>query len=365
MPAENLENYFSENQTETEIVKCTGCGSNMVFNPDTQTLYCHHCGSKIDFATKNMASEQDLRVGLYAAPKFSKNEAVVFECDNCGAKIVLEGGQSSADCPFCGTYHVRKTDELAGLKPNAVIPFAFNEQKALSLTKTWAKKRFYAPRAFKKNLVAENLKGVYTPCFTFDSRTTSFYHGRIGQTRTRVVGSGKNRRTQTYVVWRNISGVFDYRFDDLLITAGTKFNQQNLNSISPYDTNASKAFEENYLLGYMAYHYDKELEDCWGQAKTVMDQNLRRLILSRYSYDKVAYLNVSTTHSDLTYKYVMLPVYVGNFNYKKKLYNFYVNGSTGKVNGKTPKSVLKILATILLAAAVVIGVILMVNFLGS
>ena len=365
MPAENRENLFNQNQTDTEIVKCSGCGSNMVFNPDTQTLYCNHCGNKLNFDTNSMATEQDLNEGLRAAPKFSMEEAAVFECDNCGAKVVLEGGQSSADCPFCGTSHVRKTDELAGIKPNAVIPFAFNEQKALLLTKTWAKKRFYAPRAFKKNLKTENLKGVYTPCFTFDSSTCSFYHGRIGKTHTRVVGSGKNRRTQTYVVWRNISGVFNHRFDDVLITAGTKFDQTSLNSISPFDTNGSKEFEENYLLGYLSYHYDKELVDCWEQAKTVMDQNLKQLILNGYSYDKVAYLNLSTTHADLTYKYVMLPVYVGNFNYKKKLYNFYVNGSTGRVNGKTPKSVLKILATVLIAAAFVVGAILAINLLGG
>ena len=297
MTIENKDDFYNDAQAETEIVKCSGCGSNMIFNPDTQTLYCAHCGSKREFVTNVAAKEQDLRAGLYAMPKWTKEDAVVFECDNCGAKVVLEGGQSSVDCPFCGTAHVRKSDELAGIKPNAVIPFAFNEDKALSFTKAWAKKRFFAPRAFKKNLKTENLKGVYTPCFTFDSRTSSFYQGRIGKTHTRVVGSGKNRRTQTYVVWRNISGVFDYRFDDVLITAGTKFDQGNLNSISPFDTNNSKEYEENYLLGYMAYHYDKELADCWSQAKTVIDENLKRLILRQYSYDKVAYLNVSTTHA--------------------------------------------------------------------
>ena len=107
----------------------------------------------------------------------------------------------------------------------------------------------------------------------------------------------------------------------------------------------------------MAYHYDTSIEDCWGSAKGVMDGRIRRGILSRYVYDKVAYLNVSTSHQDVTYKYVMLPVYVGNFNYKKKLYNFYVNGSTGKVKGKTPKSLWKILLTVALCLGVALSIV--------
>ena len=352
--------FNQEEQAQTEMVKCSGCGSNMLFNPDTQTLECPHCGNKQSFDTSEVAKELDLREGLYAMPQWKKEETAVFECDNCGAKVVLESGQSSVDCPFCGTPHVRKTEELAGIKPNAVIPFAFGEEKALELTKAWAKRRFFAPRAFKKNLKTQNLKGVYTPCFTFDSKTYSYYEGRIGQTKTRTVGSGKNRRTQTYVVWRNIRGTFNYNFDDILITAGSKFNQNDLSSISPFDTNGSKKYEENYLLGFMAYHYDKELADCWSQAKGAIDQNLRRLILGQYAHDRVAYLNVSTSHENLTYKYVMLPVYVGNFNYKQKLFNFFVNGSTGRVNGKTPKSALKIALTVLFFVAVVVGIALLV-----
>ena len=41
----------------------------------------------------------------------------------------------------------------------------------------------------------------------------------------------------------------------------------------------------------------------------------------------------------------------------KKLYNFYVNGSTGKVKGKTPKSVWKILFTVALCLGVVLGIV--------
>jgi hypothetical protein len=160
---------------------------------------------------------------------------------------------------------------------------------------------------------------------------------------------------ETYTVWFNVSGTYDGFYDDVLITSGSKFSQDHLNKISPYDTNDGKVYEENYLLGFMAYHYDVELESCWANAKDLIDDSLRSLILGQYVHDRVAYLNVSTSHSGVTYKYVMLPVYVGNYSFKNKLYNFYVNGCTGKVYGKTPKSVWKIALTVLIAAALVVG----------
>lgn len=354
----NQENLFDslEKEIDADSVKCENCGSNMVFDPESQTLECRHCGTKLVFGTNEVAKELNLLSGFENSADWSNDKTTVFECDNCSAKVVLEDAETAKNCPFCGTAHVRKIEELAGLKPNALIPFTISEDNALSLSKAWAKKRFFAPRDFKKNLRAENVKGVYSPCFTFDSVTTSYYEGKIGKTHTRTVGSGKNRRTQTYVVWRHISGVYNHSFDDVLITAGSKLNQDKLDKISPFNTGDSKNYEKKYMLGFMAYHYDDSLESCWGKAKNNIDAKIRRGILSNYVHDRVAYLNVSTTHSEVKYKYVMLPIYVGNYNYKKKLYNFYVNGSSGKVYGKTPKSPFKIALTILLSVAVVVGV---------
>ncbi|MBP5466360.1 MAG: hypothetical protein J6Y43_02200, partial [Clostridia bacterium] len=342
---------------ETENVKCPGCGANMIFDADLQMLYCPHCGSKKELGETRTAQEQDLMAGLSADSEWKSDETVVFRCENCGVKVVLAKSETAKTCPFCGTAHVQKTVELAGLKPDAVLPFTFGHDKALEFSKEWARKRFFAPRKFKKNLSPENVNGVYTPCFTFDSHTYSTYQGRIGKTHTRTVGSGKNRRTETYTVWRNISGTFSDFFDDIAIAAGDKCGQKQLDKISPYDTNSSKENKEQYLLGFMAYHYDYELSSCWNVAKSKMDAIIKQRILAQYTYDKVDYLNVSTTHEGVKYKYVMLPVYVGNFTFRQKLYNFFVNGTTGRTYGKYPKSGLKIGLLVLLglAAAAVIA----------
>ena len=343
-------------KVQTEKVKCDGCGANMVFDADLQSLYCPHCGSKKSIGETKTARERDIMEGLSADSVWKPNETVVFRCDNCGAKVVLSKDETAKVCPFCGTAHVQKTEELAGLKPNAVMPFSFGQEKAIEYSKAWAKKRFFAPRKFKNNLNADNVNGVYAPCFTFDSHTYSTYHGRIGKHHTKVVGSGKNRHVVTYTEWQNISGNYADAFDDVTIAAGDKCGQQELDKLAPYDTNSGKEYKEQYLLGFMAYHYDHELSECWGVAKSKIDAVIKKSILSQYNYDVVDYLNVSTTHENVTYKYVMIPIYVGNFTFKQKLYNFFVNGTTGKTYGKYPKSGLKI-GGLLLFAATVIGII--------
>lgn len=348
---------------DTEREKCPSCGSNLVFDPESQSLYCEHCGTKIKIERGETAKELNLIDGFDKDGKdnaWDQGEATVFSCDNCGAKVVLKKGQTAESCPFCGTAHVVKTEELPGLKPNGLLPFAFGLEKAVEYAKNWAKKRFFAPRKFKKSIKTDNVNGVYMPCFTFDSSTYTTYTARLGKNKTRTVGSGKNRRTETYTEWRTVSGKWSARFDDVLVTAGSKFGQNQLDKVSPYETNGGVTYDEKYMLGYMAYHYDRDLEDCWGSAKSVMDAEIKRQALSQYSYDVVGSYTASTTHSGVTYKYVMLPVYLGNYKYAKKFYNFFVNGRTGKVAGKTPVSFWKVLLVVLggIALAALIGYII-------
>ncbi len=352
-----------QERVDTKYIKCLSCGANMEFEPERQVLYCSHCGSERKFNTDTLASEQDLLVGLNNE-NWQDAEENQYVCENCSAKVIVSVSQASFICPFCGTNHVQKTNEFVGLKPNALLPFTFNKDKALEYSKNWAKRKFFAPNKFKKHLKTDNVQGVYFPCFTFDSYTYSEYAGRIGTTHVRYVGSGKNRRAVHYTVWRNISGVHYDNFDDILLSAGSRLDQNKINKLSPFETNFSKEYNPNYMLGFMAYKYDNEVESLWGVAKGKMDVAIKNSILSGYVYDKLAYINVSTKHEKTTYKYVMLPVYVGNFVYAKKPYNFYVNGNTGKVWGKTPKSFWKIFFTVFVSTALVIGAWLLFSLFG-
>ena len=343
-----------QKHANTNYVKCEGCGANMSYEPEIGKLKCPYCGSEKELPSEGYAKEIDLLKGFSEDDAWTNEETSVFSCQNCGAKVVLSSSETAKTCPFCATPHVEKVEEMAGLRPNGVLPFTIGINRAIELSKAWAKRKLFAPRKFKKNLNYENVHGVYAPCFTFDSLTTTTYEGRIGVTHTRTVGSGKNRRTETYTVWRYISGVYDDAFDDVLITAGSKLDQKRLDKLSPFDTNCGRTYNSGYLMGFMAYRYDYEITDCWKDAKAKMDAVIKRKILSKYVHDKVAYFNTNTSHERVTYKYVMLPVFVGVFKYTKKAYNFFVNGNTGRVTGKTPVSPIRVILAVVLGIAFVV-----------
>lgn len=342
-----------EPDEQGKIVKCPSCGGNMVFDPASQQLYCEHCGGRVDFDKRDEVEEIDLRRAFEQADAWK--EAVTVRCDNCGAKIVIDSSEVATRCPYCGTAQIKKTEEIAGVRPNAVYPFTVTAEEAKSYAKKWCRRRIFAPRRFKKSVTADKLNGVFQPCFTFDSQTYSTYSGRVGNTRTRTVGSGKNKRTETYVEWRWVSGSHDRFFDDVTIAASSEFDQKKLNKIMPFDIETIAVYERKYLAGYSANHYDVDIRDAWKEAKQDMDEIIRREIISRCHCDVVDYLNVSTSHSGVTYKYALLPVYFLTYKYSKKEYGVYVNGNTGKVAGKTPLSPWRILFAVLLGLGAAVG----------
>ena len=350
-------NEGTAKENETEIAKCPGCGAKMEFDPSKQKLLCPYCGTTSDIEDKS-SSELNFLEMVNTEQNNWGSETHVFRCNNCGAKEVLSKHEIAKECPFCGTTNIVVTEELSGLKPNAIVPFQITKEKAVEIATKWARKKFFAPSAFKKSAHPEKVKGTYSPAFTFDTQTRSSYYGRLGKYYYRTVRrNGKIERIRE-VRYFHVTGNFDMFFDDILIQASNKIEQKDLDKMRPFDTNESKEYTTEYLHGYVAQSNDKNCEDCWQVAKGIAYSQIKRRILAKYTYDVVDYFNVTTNFDKITYKYVLLPVYVGGCSWKQKVYNFFVNGKNGKITGKTPVSWLKIAALVLLGIAITAGVLL-------
>lgn len=363
-PDDNVEIDGEEQVTDTAVSKCPSCGSNMVFSPEKKCLECEYCGTTAEVDLSKYSYELDFSKLLDPSVNTWGAETHVFRCTNCGAKEILSKKEIVKNCSFCGTSNVVETDELSGLKPNAVIPFSIDKSTACTNVIAWAKKKFFAPKKFKESVRPEKIKGNYTPAFTFDSMTSSAYHGRLGiyyyETR-RVNGKTVQvRKTR----WFNISGRVNSNFDDILVKASDAVPQADMNKIVPFTTNASQEYSEEFLHGFSASQYSSTGLECWGIAKQTIRSSIRNQILRGYTYNVVGSLNIDTTYHKITYKYILLPVYVGHCKYTEKNYNFFVNGQNGKVSGKTPLSWLKIALLSLLGIAVVGGLIAIVILTG-
>lgn len=342
-------------RAETEFHKCPSCGGNMVFDPEKQVLSCPFCEQSVDFKKDSAVKERDIAAAFDLAEKW--DDTSIVSCENCGAKFVISSTDVALSCPYCGTSHVRKSADLAGVKPNAVYPFLITAEKAEQFSKKWAKRRIFAPRRFKKSIETRNIHGVYEPCFTFDSDTLSRYEGRIGKTKTRTVRTKNGTRTETYIDWRFVKGKLSHFFNDVTVAAGEGMDQKSYSKLAPFDNSTIKVYSKEFLAGYSAKHYTKDLKTCWNESKEIIDKALREIILDMYGCDVVGYLNVSTIHNNVTFKYVLLPIYLLNYRYKKKDYRVAINGNTGKVCGKTPVSFWRVLVAVLLGLGLVVGMV--------
>lgn len=346
-------------------VKCKNCGSNVVFDPKTQSLVCPNCDSHFPFdkkqeEIKHKIEESKEKDDTKKHDSWAKEMKVV-KCDTCGAEIILSGLEISKTCPYCGSDYVTEQSVLPGLKPDVVIPFMFNESDAGDYFVKGIKKKFFAPRALKKKLPANKIHGIYVPTFTFDSDSVTKYQGVLLRVETHRDSKG---RTTTVTKRIPISGIQECTHRDYVVETSTKINNKQMNGILPYDFSKSYVYDNNFVRGYSIEHYEDRLSDCYDRAKEEMKQAIRNTILAKYSYNSVDYLNMDITYSNELYSYRMLPIYSFEFEWKNKKYMTLMNGQTGKVGGGYPKSPLKIALTVL-AILIVIALIIVLIALGG
>ena len=80
----------------------------------------------------------------------------------------------------------------------------------------------------------------------------------------------------------------------------------------------------------------------------------------RIGGDEQSISSQRTHYSDVTFKHLLLPVWLMAYRYKEKSYRVIINAVTGEVSGERPYSLFKIMAAVLTIAAIV-GVIVALN----
>ncbi|HEY8443896.1 MAG TPA: hypothetical protein VIL24_03775 [Clostridia bacterium] len=330
---------------DVEQDKCPNCGASLVFDPKIQKLRCDYCNNSFEIAARK-SSEIVLDFSLDKQKKWN-DETKVSHCDSCGAEFVFDKDEFAKICPFCGSPSVTRIEDLEGIRPNAVLPFRITQAQAKECYQKWIKRKFFAPSAFRKQHTAEYFKGVYSPSWTFDAKTFSKYKGVVGDYYYVTVGTGKNRRVERRVRYRNVSGTYEAFFDDININSSRQISDRDFNKLKPFNTNDSVEYKRHFLSGYTAEHYHKPLTQGWAEALNVINNKIRSGIIATLHCDVVSHLDIATQYLNKTFKYVLLPIYVAHHLYKQKQYYTYINGSTGKTVGKAPVSAPKIVSFIL------------------
>lgn len=344
-------------ETTADDWKCASCGGQRVFDPTTQKLKCEQCGAltELSVPVSGAIVEHDFSAAADAVDPAWNAATHAFKCGSCGAASVVGALETSVRCAFCGSPQVAEMGALPGIPPESVVPFRVERKQAKEAFRVWLSKRWFAPAAVKKEYLEDRISGVYLPYWTYDARTDSAYTAQAGDyyyvtEHVRVNRNGRmvtETRQVRHIRWRSVAGRYAEDFDDVLVAASRTIEPKWLDRLEPFPLEALQPYRPDFLSGFAAEHYGIGLRDGFGAAQQKMDLRIRQGITRSIVADEVRITSVNTTYSGVTYKHLLLPLWVSSYRYGTKTYRFLVNGHTAEVAGNYPVSVPKVLLTIL------------------
>lgn len=358
----------NEEHKQVESFACTNCGADLKYKPGTLHLNCEYCGTANEIPQIDAVIEE-LDFEKYLAEKWDdevKLSEIYIKCNTCGASSTFEPNITSAKCPYCTSPLVLdQAKEEKVIQPKSLLPFKLDKNGAKNQFKKWVKKLWFAPNNLKKaTLNFDQFKGIYIPYWTFDTDTNSQYIGQRGDyyyvTQSYTTTENGKTVTKTRQVrktrWRMVSGQVHRFFDDILTVATKSLPEKYIYKLEPWDLENLVPFDKSYLSGFISEKYQIELAEGFEIAKNIAETEIRQLVRMDIGGDEQRITTLNTQYNDITFKHLLLPVYVSAYKFKNKVYQFLVNGRTGEVQGQRPYSWIKITLAVI-AALIVIAVI--------
>lgn len=358
-----MEEREAMNSVQTEDStdkKCPNCGATVMFDPASGNLHCEYCGYQCELPKaddEHVVCEMDFEAALKKESFEWGAEKKSVECKNCGGVSIYDALETASVCPFCGSTQVMPAATEDSIAPGGVCPFAVPKTMAGTFFLKWISKKFFAPNQAKRNARPEAFKGVYLPYWTFDAQTTSNFRARAGYDRKVKKGD----KTETVTDWRAVAGIYQKFINDETVVASKRHGDSCVKSCEPFKLDKVVPYSPELLAGFAAERYSIGLQEGWEKAQKTIQWKLKNEVKSyvkrNWHADRADSVKLSTLYTNITYKYLLMPVWISSFKYKDKVYQFVVNGQTGKIGGDAPVSAWKVILTILISIGVLVGLV--------
>lgn len=310
-----------------------------MFDSNTQLVRCPYCESEYDpdeiqaetDATLENAAPSD---GESAEDYITDGDGLrMYVCESCGGEIVTDETTAATSCPFCGNAVVLNGNLSGILKPDIVVPFKLDKQKAKDALMAFCSKKPLLPKGFMTENKIDEIKGVYVPFWLYsaDADVSLSFKG----TKTRAWSDFRYNYVETsyYRIVRDGS----LGFADVPVDGSTKVTDTMMESIEPFDWSEAVDFNTAYLSGFFADKYNVSADECAERAEKRMKTSAEDAVKATVH----GYATLTTEKSDAGYKnrsvrYGLLPVWLLTTEWKGTKYTFAMNGQTGKFSGKLP-----------------------------
>lgn len=326
------------------------------------TQPCSQCGAPVERGNRFCqvcGAEQAVEAPpVVATPKY-------FRCEQCGAEVAVDPNQRSYVCPFCDSaYVVEFTPEQTGRQPpEFVVGFAVTPEQAQEKFRQWlGSNSWFRPGDLKDAQIAEKLRGVYLPFWSFTMLAESDWSASIGEHwyRTETYTTIENGKTVTHTrqvqetEWWPLRGRHHSYYSGYLVSGSRGLKQADAERIKPFQLAALKRYQPQFLAGWLCEEYSVAKEAALETCQREFFAREQRAIGDYLPGDTHSEVQVHTSFSQISSDLILLPVYLLSYRYGERLFQFLVNGQTGKVAGDKPVSSWRI------GLVVLVGVVLLV-----
>ncbi len=343
--------------SEVNTYTCENCGGEFEWNISKAKMVCNSCGNEKELDIGEVKEYSFNETELRKADVDWSNTVNTYVCKGCGNLIEFMDKNTTATCSYCGADYVAVERHEAGIKPEAIILFRIDKDRVSEIFKKWIKGKIFAPNALKNLYQKDKLIARYIPFWTYDSQTDAGYVGQGGVAYYVTVKRNGKDVTERRVRWYAVSGQVSHFFDDVLVNASPSFAKL-VNKCGNFNTQEAIGFKDDFVSGYLTEKYTLKPKEGFETAKGIMTNHLTQMarsqILARYDEAVVHRINVS--YEDITFKHLLVPVWASGYYYNNKLYNFIINGQSGKIAGDYPVSPVKVAIAVFIGILVLIGI---------
>lgn len=354
---------------EAHSFPCSTCGAKLEYDASVQAMRCPYCGSQQAIRVEHAnIREIPLEEGFRLARRGLDTPVVAVDCQECGATVNVAPHERTVECTFCGSFKILPHEADPNLiRPESLVPFQVDRNAAIQSFRAWLNELWFRPSDLKSASTVEHLVGVYVPFWTFDADAHSNWTADAGyyyyetKTYTVVVNGRTETRTRRtrHTRWVPASGQRNDHYDDELVCASKGLPPEMIPEIATFDTKRLVPYQPHFLAGWRAESYAIDLFNAWKHAQSRIEFEQRKRCSRDVPGDTYRDLRVNTTLYNVTFKHILLPIWIATYRYRGEPYRFLVNGQTGKVVGSAPYSWVKIVLFVLVVAAIV-GVVALV-----
>ena len=324
--------------------RCPCCGAALTFGSQSQQLDCASCGNSFPLESIEQAAQIQVHNTTDEEMQWSRPENAGFDsmensqlrayrCQNCGAEILADDTTAATECVYCGSPSIMPGVLTGAYRPDGVIPFKKSREEAQAAFRSHCKGKKLLPKDFFDESRVEKITGVYVPFWLFQCDAEADMTFNAQKVSIRREGQYQVTRTSHFLVRRG--GHMD--FQAVPVDGSRKMDDTMMESIEPYDPQATQGFSIAYLSGYQAQRHDVDAADCQPRANERIRQSVASIMtgtVKGYSSFTPANTQIDLKHGQV--RQVLMPVWMLNTRWRDQTYTFAMNGQTGLFIGDLP-----------------------------